>query len=197
MTLLRLMDEPEALTEAQLQELLSDDEVRKAYDVMADCKKVYQDHSLGLQHKKESEKSSFFTLHFPLRKIAAVFLGIVFLSGLVFATIRLVATDPALEVATTDTAIETIDGPSEDVMGTVRFDNVRLDSILSTVATHYGKTVRFFNDEAKAMKFIMTWKPDAPLTDFIDRLNMFDGIRLSLQRDTIFVEITEGKEDKE
>lgn len=131
------------------------------------------------------------------QKIAAVFLGIVFLCGLVFAAIRLVATDPALEVATTDTAIETIDSPSEDVMGTVRFDNVRLDSILSTVAAHYGKNVRFFNDEAKAMKFIMTWKPDAPLTDFIDRLNMFDGIRLSIQRDTIFVEITEGKEDKE
>ena len=35
--LLRLMDEPEAMTEAQLQELLSDEEVRKAHDVMADC----------------------------------------------------------------------------------------------------------------------------------------------------------------
>ena len=41
MTLLRLMDEPEAMTEAQLQELLSDEEVRKAYDVMAVCKKLY------------------------------------------------------------------------------------------------------------------------------------------------------------
>ena len=39
MTLLRLMDEPEAMTEAQLEELLSDEEVRKAYDVMADVVK--------------------------------------------------------------------------------------------------------------------------------------------------------------
>ena len=38
MTLLRLMDEPEAMTEAQLEELLSDEEVRTAYNLMADCK---------------------------------------------------------------------------------------------------------------------------------------------------------------
>ena len=196
MTLLRLMDEPEAMTEAQLQELLSDEEVRKAYDVMADCKKVFQDQLFGLKHRRENVKSSFFALHFSLRKIAAVFLGIAILGGLAFAAIRLMATDPALEAATTDTAIETIEVPSEDVKGNVRFDNVRLDSILSTVAAHYGKTVSFFSGEAKAMKFIMTWKPDAPLTDFIDRLNLFDDIRLSLQRDTIFVEITEKKEDK-
>ena len=42
MMLLRLMDEPEAMTEAQLEELLSDDEVRKTYELMAGCKKACQ-----------------------------------------------------------------------------------------------------------------------------------------------------------
>ena len=42
MTLLRLMDEPERMTDEQLEELLADDEVRNAYNLMADCKKVYQ-----------------------------------------------------------------------------------------------------------------------------------------------------------
>ena len=42
MMLLRLMDEPEAMTEAQLQELLADEEVREMYGLMSDCKKVYK-----------------------------------------------------------------------------------------------------------------------------------------------------------
>ena len=42
MMLLRLMDEPEAMTEAQLQELFADEEVREMYGLMSDCKKVYK-----------------------------------------------------------------------------------------------------------------------------------------------------------
>ena len=45
------------------------------------------------------------------------------------------------------------------------------------------------------MKFIMTWVPDSSLTNFIDGLNMFDGLLLTLSEDTIFVDIQEGKED--
>lgn len=46
------------------------------------------------------------------------------------------------------------------------------------------------------MKLIMTWQSDAPLGDFLDRLNAFDGLSLRLQGDTIFVETTTGEEDK-
>ncbi len=207
MTLLRLMDEPEAMTDAQLEELLSDEEVRKAYNVMADCKKVYQNEACRVKSLEfaaavpASEpvaiRKKRFSLYFSLRKIAAAFIGILLLSGFAFAAVQLFAPSSDPEGTTTVAATETIEASSEDIKGTVRFDNVFLDSILSTVAAHYGKTVSFFSDEAKAMKFIIAWKSDAPLTDFIDRLNMFDGIRISLQRETIFVEITEGKEDKE
>ena len=47
------------------------------------------------------------------------------------------------------------------------------------------------------MKFIMAWNPDSSLTSFFDGLNMFDGLLLTLQEDTIFVETTEVKEDAE
>jgi hypothetical protein len=71
---------------------------------------------------------------------------------------------------------------------------VSLDSILTVVSAHYGKVVTFRNEEPRAMKLIMTWDPDMPLSDFIDGLNLFDGLRLTLQRDTIFVETAEDKE---
>ena len=185
MTLLRLMDEPEAMTEAQLEELLSDEEVRKAYDVMADCKKLYQ--------KPQQEPLSVKWLQLGQRlRIVAVFLGAVMLCGLAWAIIPHIISphtdSPQSARVTTPLLQKSGDGSS------VRFDDVRLDSILTVVSAHYGKAVSFRNEEAKGMKFIMTWDPDRPLSDFIDGLNLFDGLSLTLQRDTIFVETTEDKE---
>ncbi|MBR3413675.1 MAG: hypothetical protein IKG81_13425, partial [Bacteroidales bacterium] len=60
--------------------------------------------------------------------------------------------------------------------------------ILAVVSAHYGKAVSFRNADLRGMKLIMTWQPDASLADFLDRLNAFDGLSLSLQSDTIVVE---------
>ena len=192
MTLLRLMDEPEAMTEAQLQELLSDDEVRKAYDVMADCKKVYQREkrhtpTLPSRHGQSAQRQGW------VYRIAAVFLGAVLLCGLAWAIIPHIISShtdspQSAQVTTPLTHREGQGGGSS-----LRFDDVRLDSILTVVSAHYGKAVSFRDEEAKSMKFIMTWDPDRPLSDFIDGLNLFDGLSLTLQRDTIFVETVEDK----
>lgn len=183
--LLRLMDEPEAMTEAQLQELLSDEEVRKAYDVMADCKKLYQ--------KPQQKPLSVKWLQLGQRfRIAAVFLGAVLFCGLAWAIIPHIISShtDSPQPAQVSTPLPRSGGEESSV----RFDDVRLDSILTVVSAHYGKAVSFRDEEAKGMKFIMTWDPDMPLSDFIDGLNLFDGLSLTLQRDTIFVEATEDKE---
>ncbi len=185
LTLLRLMDEPEAMTEAQLEELLSDEEVRTAYNVMADCKKLYQ--------KPQQEPLSVKWLQPGQRfRMVAAFLGAVMLCGLAWAII------PHFISSHTDSpqpAQVTTPPLQKDGEGSsVRFDDVRLDSILTVVSAHYGKTVSFRDEEAKGMKFIMAWNPDMPLSDLIDVLNLFDGLSLTLQRDTIFVETTEDKE---
>lgn len=183
--LLRLMDEPEAMTEAQLQELLSDEEVRKAYNVMADCKKLYQ--------KPQQKPLSVKWLQLGQRfRIAAVFLGAVLFCGLAWAIIpRIISSHTdSPQSAQVSTPLPRSGGEESSV----RFDDVRLDSILTVVSAHYGKAVSFRDEEAKGMKFIMTWDPDMPLSDFIDGLNLFDGLSLTLQRDTIFVETTEDKE---
>lgn len=129
-------------------------------------------------------------------KIAAVFIGVLFISGIAFAAYHLMSgTHSAPERATIAITADTSEASSGNVGGAIHFDDVRLDSILSVVSAHYDKTTHFRSDEAKAMKFIMTWVPDSSLTSFIDGLNMFDGLQLTLLRDTIFVEVQEGKED--
>ena len=184
LTLLRLMDEPEAMTEAQLQELLSDEEVRKAYDVMADCKKLYQ--------KPQQEPLSVKWLQLGHRfRIAAVFLGAVLLCGLAWAIIPHIIsshTDSPQPVQVSTPLLGRGGGGSS-----VRFDDVRLDSILTVVSAHYGKAVSFRDEEPRSMKLITTWSPDESLEAFVDHLNMFDYIHLILKNDTIFVEQSSGE----
>ena len=126
-------------------------------------------------------------------RAAASFIGVLFISGIAFAAYHLMsAPHSAPEGATIAIVADASEASSG---GAIHFDDVRLDSILSVVSAHYGKTTHFRSDEAKAMKFIMTWVQDSSLTSFIDGLNMFDGLQLTLLRDTIFVEVQEGKED--
>jgi hypothetical protein len=80
MTLLRLMDEPENVTEEQLRELLADEEVREAYELMADCKLLYQ--------RDRRNKPTTLPVRFGQRwifRIAAVFITAVFIGGLAWA----------------------------------------------------------------------------------------------------------------
>ena len=184
MTLLRLMDEPEAMTDEQLEELLADDEVRNAYNLMADCKKVYQKQ----KEEPKVKNSSLFTLHFSLLKIAAVFLGAVLLCGLAWAVIPHIISSHTDSPQSAQVAAPLLHREGQGDGSSLRFDDVSLDSILTVVSAHYGKVVTFRNEEPRAMKLITTWNPDESLEAFIDHLNMFDYIHLTLRNDTIFVE---------
>lgn len=168
----------------------------------AECKEYYDDLQTAAQllrplHSPVGKASHASRSSRRLLKLAAMFAGVILLSGIAYAAIHLI-TRPA---ATANGQSSTVNGQSSVVNAQssepVRFEDVRLDSILSVVSAHYAKGVRFSSDEAKAMKFILTWKPDAPLAEFIDGMNMFDGLHLTLQRDTIFVEAQEVTEDAE
>jgi hypothetical protein len=177
-------------------------ECEKHINQCAECKEYYELllTTTELLRPKHSPVSSANNKRQSSRhwlRVAAMFVGVIILSGIAFATIHLLSQRPTEEnVQKVESNLQLSNSHSQ-LSSPVRFDDVSLDSILTVVSAYYGKTVHFLNNEAKAMKFIMTWKPDAPLGDFIEGLNMFDGLRLSLQQDTIFVETTEGKESTE
>ena len=107
--------------------------------------------------------------------------------GIAFAAIHLLTRNTPKEPHQSS---ETIISISKEGKGAtpVVFENVSLDSILTRVSSHYKKVVVFQDEAPRQMKLIMTWHPNAPLTDFIDRLNAFDGLSLHIQNDTIIVE---------
>ena len=118
--------------------------------------------------------------------IAAMLAGIIFLTGLAWATIHWIHTRNHDDVAIiTDTIVSSTNSETEAMP--VNFSNVRLDSILTVVAAHYEKSVVFRDEAPRSKQFIMTWHPDSPLTEFIDALNTFDELQLTMQNDTLFV----------
>lgn len=176
-------------------------ETRKACDEhishCAECREYYEDLLAAanlLQPKHSPVRQHHIAASRRWMKIAAMFIGVLLISGIAFAAYQLMwHSQRPIEKQPAEANPSLITHQSS--LPPVRFDDVRLDSILSVVSAHYGKTTSFRHDEAKAMKFIMTWMPDSSLTSFIDGLNMFDGLQLTLSGDTIFVEVQEGKED--
>ncbi len=180
MMLLRMMDEPEAMTEAQLQELLADEEVREMYGLMSDCKKVYK------RMNSERMKNKKYELLFTFRKIAAIFLAVVFFGGLAFAAYHFLSSKT--EKQSVEVTAPSITGRAGGESSPIRFSNVRLDSILTVVAAHYNCEVCFRDTTAQALRLSTVWDREDSLAVFLQTLNEFDGLRLTDERDTIFVE---------
>ena len=180
MMLLRMMDEPEAMTEAQLQELLADEEVREMYGLMSDCKKVYK------RMNSERMKNKKYELLFTFRKIAAIFLAVVFFGGLAFAAYHFLSSKT--EKQSVEVTAPSITGRAGGESSPIRFSNVRLDSILTVVAAHYNCEVCFRDTTAQALRLSTVWDREDSLAVFLQTLNEFDGLRLTDEHDTIFVE---------
>lgn len=130
------------------------------------------------------------TMHTSRRwlRIAAMLAGIIFISGIAYAVIGLLTQRRSDGVSLAAESNFQISASEVQASSPVRFENVRLDSLLSVVSVHYDKTVSFRDEEAKSITFFLTWSPDSSLADFLNELNTFDGLRLTLQRDTIFID---------
>ncbi len=133
--------------------------------------------------------------HFPLRKIAAVFACLILMSGLVWASVHFLTTEKkSVEPKNDSAAVSEVIVPTEK--GVVQFSNVRLDSILTVVSIHYHRTVAFVDEEPRTLRFSITWNTEEPLATFLATVNEFEGLMLTDERDTLFVQSTEMEGDK-
>ena len=134
----------------------------------------------------------------PLRKVAAMTIGIIFTVGVAFAAIQIVrnANKPAPEPTQIEAPapkpqdVKPVEPEPTDSVAEVKpviFDNVELDKMLTTMAKHYGAEVEFDNDDARAFRLYFTWKPNETLEHEIERLNQFESINIELNNHKITV----------
>ncbi|MBQ8273817.1 MAG: DUF4974 domain-containing protein [Bacteroidaceae bacterium] len=174
---LDMQEHPERYTDEELETMM--DELDRVPDVEVAWQKI---------------NCPAHSVHRPfLPRVAAIFIGVLLVSGIAFAAIHHIRNSGSARKEAMASAVSHDDNKIQSA--SVVFNDVRLDSILTVVSSHYGKKVEFSSKETKDMKFIMTWKPDSSLTSFLDLINMFDGLHLSVRRDTIFVETKDFEED--
>ena len=127
----------------------------------------------------------------PLRRwqrIAAMLVGIALLGGLAWAVGYRMKSSTTQAPQSSQATPPLTQRKRQGGGSAIRFNDVPLDSILTVVARHYGKVVQFRNEEVRTMRLIMTWQPTESLASLIGRLNLFEGLHLSLQQDTLVVE---------
>lgn len=128
----------------------------------------------------------------PIRlwmRVAAIFIAAAFIGGLAYATYRILAphTTPEGASVAANSNMSPV-GSESEADGLILFADIRLDSMLSVVGKCYGKTVFFGDKELKGLRIHTKWNPKDSLAAFIESLNELDGLKLTEQRDTIFVQ---------
>ena len=205
-----MTEEPEKYSDQELEAMMDEidqmPDVEEAWHLLSEKLRVKNQRSLaeGKSNEESSSKhevaradSSLFTLHSSFKKVAAILISIITISGLAFAAVHFMRNhegkpaeteQPAatVEARTADAARQ----PADTTVSTqpVVFDNVTLDSILPQIARHYGYTVDFRNEQPKSLRLFFTWNPQDSIQKVTEKMNLFEQFRVVLEEQTIIIE---------
>jgi len=192
--LMDMQEHPENYSDEQLERMMA--ELDKEPDTEAAWQKTLSNSPLKGGDSlplREGWGGSFF------RRIAAVFTAIAFLGIMSLAGYRafFYKTTTDNRPQTTDTtAVKTerfyVDVQDGDTI--FRFENIRLDSILAVVSRHYERQVVWGDKDLARLRFYITCRTSHTLREFVEMMNMFDGLRITQDLDILYVESDEKKE---
>ena len=126
------------------------------------------------------------------RKVAAILIGILAISGITIAAVHIVRQShhekcPVTQVEKAVTISQTL--PTDTIVKTepVVFDNVTLDSIANDIATYHHLDMDLQNEQASLLRFYFVWNQDDSLQEVIEKLNMFELVNLAVEDGKLMV----------
>ena len=177
-------------------------------DVDAEWEKFATSHANELDAIDEGEREPRFALRLVPHKIlgrakrqsraAASFIGVLLASGIAFAAIQIVrninTSKPQQPTTEQTTDIEPVTSlPADTVKADTIpvepyiFDNVPLDSMLTTIAVAHGMQVEFKNETARELRFHFVWKREESLARVVEKLNTFEAVNIGVEDKTLVV----------
>ena len=203
--LLEMLDNPEAYTEQEIQDIINrDEDTRETYRMMVEAKRSSRQRQadkpvdVDAAWQKFNQKVQPQQHSFGWIKIAASFVGVLLVSGIAFAAIQIVRyaqqhtlkteevinTPNPANVTPTDTlTTDTIAAPQPII-----YDNIPLEKMLPEIAAHYDAKVTFVNDEARQLRFRFVWNPQKGIDQVVSDLNQFERLNVTLKDNQITVE---------
>ena len=212
--LLKMLDNPDAYTEQQIQDIINrDEDTRETYRLMVEAKRS----SRHLQNQKpvdvDAAWQSFNQKLQPKQqgfgwmkilcaakrqsRAAASFIGVLLVSGIAFAAIHIVRQYQKLESPQTEIT-ENVTNPvttlpadtlTKDTVTVqpIIYDNIPLEKMLPEIAAHYDAKVTFVNDEARQLRFYFMWHPQKGIEKVVSDLNQFERLNITLNDNQITV----------
>ncbi len=202
--LLEMLDNPEAYTEQEIEDIINhDDDTREAYNLMVEAKRSSRRRKAdaavdvdGAWQRLEQQLQPRLQ-NFRRMKIAASFIGVLFVSGIAFAAIQLIRHtqqwSPKTEVVVNDATpinVAPTDTLGNDTlaMQPVVYDNIPLEKMLTEIAAHYDVKVKFLSSETRELRFRFVWNPQQGIDQVVSDLNQFSRLKVTLKDDVITVE---------
>lgn len=134
-----------------------------------------------------------------IRRIAAVFIAALMLSGIALAAIHIVRQQAEDKAKTTTQEMptsvshqpivpaDTVTTDTATVAETVVFDNVSLDSIAKRIAAYHHLPMEIENDEARQLRFYYAWNQKDGLQEVVEKLNMFEHVTMVVENGKLIV----------
>lgn len=202
--LLVMLDNPDAYTEQEIQDIINHDEdTREIYRLMVEINRssfhrkndeavdidaAWKRFSQKLQPEKHARGWS---------KIAASFIGMLLISGIAFAAINFVRQYKKKETPNTKQAEyveKSVTNISAGRFNTdtvniqpVVYDNISLEKMLPEIAANYHVKVTFVNEEARQFRFRFVWNPRQNIGQVVSDLNQFERLTVTLKDNEIIV----------
>ncbi len=169
--LLRMAERPQDFTDEELQQLMDDPDMQACYELMVKAEEGFA------QRNTKREKG------LRLWKIAAMFVGIILLSGITYAAVHIIRSqepeDTKQENVVVTKAQPAVVNRQLSESDSIRtFVNTELQQILSELADYYHVDVDFRNEQSRHIRLYTKWDTTAPLSQMIDRLNNFERINI-------------------
>ena len=210
--LLDIQEHPEKYSDEQLNSMLAEDEeLAEMMEQLATTKRAMtkeeaEDEQLDMdvlwqefeaEHELEFDEPETKRVSMPLRKIAAMFIGVALTAGVAFAAIQIVRSvskpvpEPTkIEAPAAPKAAQPDDEVPADTVVAVKpvvFDNVELAQIMAQIAAHYKAEVEIENEDAGAYRLYFEWNSQETLEHVVERLNRFESINIELSNNKMTV----------
>ena len=213
--LLRMLENPEQYSDEQLLELLADEECRELYEAMRLSADAFQMEdakakiSAGLKDEEwqkfsmthdEGSDGRTVRRHYSLSKIAALFIGVLMLSGIAYAAYRMAlragedSQKPVQELPMANSPQQVLmEEPADSIkQAPVVFENAELQTMLNEMATYYNYKVTFRTEAAKHIRLYFTWDKASKIEDVVATFNKFERIHINIENQTLVVESNEA-----
>ena len=168
------------------QEALHDDDIDTSDIIDEEWTKFEAEHFGGEQRKVRP----------PFLKIAALFIGVLMLSGITYAAVHIISSSQETQGPKTEAIVNTkpqktnheLAGQDSTLQKSIVYEDAELVTILDDIATYYEVEPVYKKETSKHIRFYFTWDKKQSLDTIIDTFNKFERIHITRYDKILIIE---------